>query len=69
MDADGTNVEKLTSGALDNTTPSWSPDGERIVFSGEGALGTEIRVVNADGTEARSVTDPPTERIDPVWLP
>jgi TolB protein len=69
MDADGTNVEKLASGAMDNTSPSWSPDGESIVYGGEGALGDEIRVVNADGTGERSITEPPTEGINPAWLP
>jgi hypothetical protein len=35
---------------------------------GEGALGDEIRVVNADGTGERSITEPPTEGIDPARL-
>jgi hypothetical protein len=52
---------RVRSSALQN--------GESIVYSGQGALGSEIRVVNADGTGEQSITDPPTEGIDPVWLP
>ncbi len=69
QDAAGTNVEKLASGATDSTSPSWSPDGENIVYGGKGALGDEIRAVNADGTGERSITEPPTVGIDPAWLP
>ena len=35
---------------MDGSSPSWSPDGERILFSSAGALDTEIRVLNTDGT-------------------
>jgi hypothetical protein len=31
MHTDGTNVEELASGAMDNTSPSGSSDGESIV--------------------------------------
>ena len=39
------------------TNPSWSPDGQRIVFSGTHGGITDLYVVNADGTGFRQLTD------------
>jgi Tol biopolymer transport system component len=71
MDADGTNDVDITSPnqtlAYDDYTPSWSPDGSRIVFTGvrEGAL--EILSVNPDGTGELNLTaddNPPYANIN-----
>ncbi len=64
MDADGSNIHRLTPPALEASTPDWSPDGEKIVFatnllsgfSGAG-LDEEIWVINADGTEPARLTN------------
>jgi Tol biopolymer transport system component len=49
VDADGTGLKQLGSGAY----PRWSPDGERIVFfSGPGA-NAQVSVMKADGTGVR----------------
>jgi TolB protein len=67
MNADGTNVRKLTHTTGDDPhtarTPSWSPDGKRIVFaySGEG-----IFVINADGTGLHEIVNGGS---DPDWSP
>jgi len=44
---------------LDATQPAWSPDGARIAFtsiSHEYPCGTEISVINADGSGQRQLT-------------
>jgi len=52
--------------------PEWSPDGKKVVFSGElynqqGCMGSQIYVVNADGTGLKQLT---TEGGDqPYWSP
>ena len=59
MDADGTNVRRLTDAPGYDGGPFWSADGERIVwrrFSEDGAR-AEVHTMNADGTAERRITD------------
>ncbi len=62
MDADGTNVQRLTYRPGSDGHPDWSPDGSEIVFIylGEGNTGTGeedgIYVIGADGTNLRQLT-------------
>jgi TolB protein len=52
MDADGGDVTRLTETPAEETSPAWSPDGERIVFARQASFqaATHLWVVNADGT-------------------
>lgn len=51
------------------TTPSWSPDGTRIVFTGyDGGL-SDLFVVNADGTGLARLTNDKYADLNPVWSP
>lgn len=38
MDADGTGTRRITDTKQDDTHPTWSPDGTKLVFAREGAL-------------------------------
>jgi hypothetical protein len=70
MDADGSNVVNLTSGA-GGTQPSWSPDGTRIAFRGPEIGDTddyEILMMDADGSNRVTVTTGWYLR-DPSWSP
>ena len=76
MDADGKNQRNLTNNANADYQPSWSPDGQRIVFISErdghvdpnhGALTTEIYVMEADGSDPQNLTDNPSDDRDPSW--
>ena len=61
MNADGTNLARLTNNAVAELTPSWSPDGRQIAFhraiGGRGQF--QIFLMNADGTGERQLTFPP----------
>ena len=61
MNADGTGQRRLTENAVQELTPSWSPDGKQIVFhralGGRGRF--QLFVINADGTGERQLTFPP----------
>ena len=63
-----------------STTPRWSPDGARVVFSSnrahyEGAApetGTpdmDLWIVNADGSGLARLTADPANETDPAWTP
>ena len=75
MDADGNNLNNLTKHKFHDVTPSWSPDGRKITFGsyrdGDWATPSHIFVMNADGTERRSLTGD-TDLIKnrfPTWSP
>jgi Tol biopolymer transport system component len=72
MDADGTNVTRLTRNrrAID-IEPAWSPDGTQIAFmSTRDAGGSEIYVMNADGSEQTRVTVAQRSfETEPAWSP
>ncbi len=51
------------------TTPSWSPDGTQIVFTGyDGGL-SDLFLVNADGTNLRRLTNDKYADLQPAWSP
>src|SRR5467141_1767723 len=51
------------------TTPSWSPDGKQLVFTGyDGGL-SDMFVVNADGTNLHRLTNDKYADLEPSWSP
>ena len=56
MNADGSNIKKLTSDAGDNNWGAFSPDGSEIAFTSNRNGGWHIFVMNADGSNVRQLT-------------
>ncbi|RMF60869.1 MAG: hypothetical protein D6743_14340 [Calditrichaeota bacterium] len=72
MDVDtagvGFNAVKLTKDAEPENYPSWSPDGQRLVYERD-LNGSAIYLINADGTGQKRLSPTPGFDINPSWSP
>jgi TolB protein len=68
VNADGSELLKLTTNTSIDTAPAWSPDGTKIAFTREDVY-QEIYVMNADGTEQRRLTYQNGDNSYPAWSP
>jgi len=58
-----------TSLNVQGWSPSWSPDGQRIVFVSDRTGTTQLYTVLADGTDIIRLTDAPGNKLKPTWSP
>jgi Tol biopolymer transport system component len=72
MEADGSNQTEVIGFGSD---PTWSPDGTRLAFvhtpecQSCASVGTDVFVVNADGTNVTNLTNDPAGDQSPAWSP
>jgi TolB protein len=78
VNADGSGLRRLTRSQHYSTgegsadySPSWSPDGSRILFTSHRTGGNQAYVMNADGSDQRRLTktDIEGEALGSVWSP
>ena len=78
MDINGGNQRRLTNHPDNDWSPSWSPDGNRIVFFSNrdghvhvihGWPAYEIYVMDADGGKPQNLTNNPGNDRSPSWSP
>lgn len=75
---DGTGEHDILTGlGVSVGDPTWSPDGQRLAFAGDGGRGSQLWVADADGTDAHALTPTPptcpegscTEAVQAAWSP
>ena len=59
MNADGSDPVRLTNNAVFDGTPTFSPDGQKIVFHRTTPPTQQLWMMNADGTGQIQLTFPP----------
>jgi Tol biopolymer transport system component len=65
----GREVERIKVSLNGLQTPSWSPDGKQLVFTGyDGGL-SDLYIVNRDGTGLRRLTADKYADLHPAWSP
>ena len=74
MNADGSDVERITDLPGDEFAPAWSPDGERILFAFDDGAVTDFRAglatVAPDGSGLTELFERTNENVDlPLWSP
>ncbi len=75
MNPDGTNMERLTLRAGDNESPTWSPNGQLIIFHSNRVPGSEAKnvaqlyIMNRDGSGQRKLETGLHEAQTPSWSP
>ena len=67
MNADSSNVRRLTFAPGFDGMPRWSPDGNRIAFVSDRDGNDEIYVMNVDGSGQTRVTTDPAGDFWPEW--
>lgn len=72
MDADGTNVQPLTTSSLarrsENASPDWSPDGTRIAYQSQAGGAFQIVSLSLRDRSTKQHTSE-SENEDPSWSP
>src|SRR4029453_5386695 len=67
MNADGSDVQRLTFEQTADVEPAWSPDGSRIAFRSERDGNAEIYVMDADGSNQTRLTIDEAIDAQPTW--
>lgn len=70
MDGDGTSKLALTSGAVDDVSPTWSPRGSHLVFVRRRPNGSDdLYRIRAGGAALTRITRTSGGEVNPVWSP
>jgi Tol biopolymer transport system component len=67
MNSDGSDQSRLTSNPANDYAPSFSPDGEKIVFTSGRDSYYKIYLMNADGTDQTRLTDNAANDFQPAF--
>ena len=69
MGIDGSGNIPLSDLAADDTTPIWSPQGDKISFVSRRDNNREIYIMSSDGSNLINLTNNPADDWTPAWTP
>jgi len=69
MEADGSNIVRLTDAVGFDLFPMFSPDGSKIAWVAQRDGNIDVWVMNADGTDQTRLTTDPNAQSQPSWSP
>jgi Tol biopolymer transport system component len=69
MNADGSELTRLTHNLVNDSFPAWSPDGTQIAFGTSRDANGEVYVMNADGSGQTNLTNHSAGDGAPTWSP
>jgi Tol biopolymer transport system component len=70
MNADGSELLRLTNNSVYDREPAWSPDGSKILFTSEREDNqSDIYIMNADGSEQTRIKSTDVSEIEPSFSP
>lgn len=69
INADGSQITRLTNHADKDQHPAWSPKADRIAFSSDREGNADIYVMAADGSAVTRLTRDPAKDFNPIWSP
>ena len=69
MNADGSEITRLTTDPAMDFDPAWSPDGTQIAFRSHRDGNEEVYLMNADGSDQQNLSNAPGGDYSPAWSP
>ena len=69
MRSDGSDPVRVTNTQDNETSPTWSPDGRRLLFVSDRNGNRDVYIMNADGNEQQNLSKHPSEDWTPSWSP
>jgi len=67
INVDGSGLQQLTRNSGENEHPSWSPNGEMIVFSSNRQGKKKLFIMNSSGENQRRLLQGEGEEMQPSW--
>ena len=69
MNVDGSGIESISDVVANDTTPVWSPAGDKLTFVSQRDGNREIYVMDVDGRNLLNLTNHPADDGTPSWSP
>ena len=69
INADGTNLVRLTNNPAPDGSPAWSRDGTKILFTSLRNGNADLFIMNPDGTGVTAITGNPATDLNGDWKP